>query len=433
MYQTMKPRRTTTKVGLLAVPAALAIAGLSACGSSSSTASGGSPGSGTITVGVLEPLSGGFSAPGQAAVAAVHTAVDEINAAGGIKALGGEKLKVVSVDSTTDDATQASAAATQLLQSNPAFVVGPFVSAVSLPASTVFERAHVPDCVGSFSDQLTTRGYHYLFELPPTATTIASAAVSGFQNIVSQVAPGATKVAAVYDSNPGEDVVPAFAKQLTSQTGLQVPLSLEFQSGLTNAAPIAQKIVSSGAQVLVPGVTTSELEQILGSLSVQGKGQLPIFNPGGGAPATSSYVQSLKSLVNGQFVLPTWDYDMRLSPTQDALLATANSDFTRENPSQPFMDQFAGEDYVCTQVMATAMENAKSANPTAIRNALAGHTFSTGAASLMPPGRVQFNQAGLNVAAVPLVSEWCNGLLQTVAPKSMAATTPKSAAACGRS
>ena len=431
----MKSRRSTTKGRLLAVPAALALAGLSACGSSSPAASSSSApsGGGTITIGVLEPLTGGFSAPGQAAVAAVHTAVDEINSAGGIKALGGKKLTIVSVDSTTDNPSQASAAAAQLLQSHPAFVVGPFVSAVSLPASTVFERAHVPDCVGSFSDKLTSRGYHYLFELPPTATTIASAAVSSFQNVVSQVAPGATKVAAVYDSNPGEAVVPAFAKKLASATSLHVPLTLEFQSGLTNAGPIAQKIVASGAQVLVPGVTTSELEQILGSLSAQGQGQLPIFNPGGGAPATSSYVQSLKSLVDGQFVLPTWDYDMKLSPAQDTLLATANSDFTHANPGQPFMDQFAGEDYVCTQIMATAMSNAKSADPTAIRNAVAGHTFSSGPASLMPPGHVQFNQAGLNVAAVPLVSEWCNGLMQTVAPKSMAAATPKPAAACGRS
>lgn len=418
--------------------AAAGVMVLAGCGSSSHThASSGSAGASSgggspITIGVMEPLSGGFAGPGQDAVNAVKLAADEINASGGIQALGGRKLKVVAVDSTTDNATSASSAATQLLQSNPAFVVGPFVSAVALPASTVFERARVPDCVGSFSDQLTSRGYQYLFELPPTASTIAKAAVSSFTNVVSSVAPNATKVAAVYDSNPGEAVVSSFAKDLAAAGKFQVSLNLQYPAGLTNAGPVAQKIQSSGAQVLVPGATTPELEQILGSLSALGEGQIPIFNPGGGAPATTEYVKSLKSLVDGQFVLPTWDYDMKLSPAQNTLLAKINSDFVKAYPSQPFIGQFAGEDYTCTQVMVAAMEKAKSASPTAIRTALVNTTFTTGAASLMPPGRVHFNSSGLNDAAIPLVSEWCHGTMQVVAPSNLAATSPQSATACGR-
>jgi branched-chain amino acid transport system substrate-binding protein len=409
------------------------------CGSSSHKQPSASPTVGSsstgapITIGVLEPLSGGFAGPGQDGVNAVKLAAAEINASGGIKALGGRKLKVVSVDSTTDDATAAASAATQLLQSSPAFVVGPFVSAVALPASTVFERARVPECVGSFSDELTSRGYQYLFELPPTASTIAKAAVSSFTDVVSALAPNATKVAAVYDSNPGEAVVSSFAKDLAAAGKFQVVLNLQYPAGLTNAGPVAQKIQSSGAQVLVPGSTTPELEEILGSLNSLGEGQIPIFNPGGGAPATTEYVAGLKSLVNGQFVLPTWDYDMKLSPSQNALLAKINADYVKTYPSQPFMGQFAGEDYTCTQVMVAAMEKAKSADPTAIRDALVGSTFSSGPASLMPPGEVHFNASGLNDAAIPLVSEWCHGTLQVVAPSNLAATTPKSAAACGRS
>jgi len=263
--------------------------GLSAC---SGTNGAGADSGGAITIGVLEPLSGGFSGPGHSAVNAVKLAVDEINSAGGIKSLGGRKLKVVSVDSTTDNATQAGAAATQLLQSNPAFVVGPFVSAVALSASTVFERAHVPECVGSFSDQLTQRGYKYLFELPPTASTLGASAVKAFSGVVASVSPNASKVAAVYDSNPGEAVVGQFAKSIGTSGPLQVVLNEQFPSGLTNAGPIAQKIKSLGAQVLVPGATTSELELILGSLSALGQGEIPIFNPGGGAPATTDYVKT---------------------------------------------------------------------------------------------------------------------------------------------
>ena len=413
----------------LAVVASTAVAalGLAACGSSGSTQSS----SGTITIGVMEPLSGGFSGPGESAVNAVKMAVADINSAGGIKSLGGKKLSVVSVDSTTDDPTKATAAANDLAQDHPAFVVGPFVSAVSLPASTVFERAHIPECVGSFSDDLTNRGYKYLFELPPTATQLGDAAVKALAQVVPVVAPGADKVAAIYDSNPGEAVVSAFAKSVQQSSSLKVVLNEQFPSGLTNAAPLAQKIKSSGAQVLVPGATTPELELILGALSSLGQGNIPIFNPGGGAPATTDYVKGLKNLVNGQFVLPTWDYDMKLSPAQNQLLSKINTEFTSKY-KQPFMGQFAGEDYVCTQALATAMNTAKSSDPTKIRDAMSGATFTSGPASLMPPGRVHFNENGLNDAATTLVSEWCDGKLTTVSPKSLAASPIKSPKECGR-
>jgi branched-chain amino acid transport system substrate-binding protein len=420
-------KRTAVSSGL--VLATLVAA--TACGGSSKS-SGGSGGSGDVVIGVLEPLSGGFSGPGKAAAGAVETAVDEINAAGGIKALGGKRIRVVTVDSTTDDANQASTAATQLLRSHPAFVVGPFVSAVAIPASTVFERARVPDCVASFSDKLTARGYQYLFEMPPTASAIANKAVDAFQQVVSIVAPGATKVAAVYDSNPGEAVVADFAKSLGSAGKYQVVLNQQFPSGLTNATPLAQKIRSSGAQVLVPGATTSEVEQILGALSSLGASEIPIFNPGGGAPATTDYVKSLKSLVNGQFVLPTWDYSMNLSTAQNQLLKKANSDFIGKHSDQPFMDQFAGEDYACTNVMVQGIEEAKSTDGKAIRDAVSATTFTSGPASLMPPGKVHFNSKGLNDAAIPLVSEWCHGKTQVVAPQNLAAAKPQSSEACGR-
>ena len=412
-----------------------ALAALAGCGGSSGATSAGassSSGGGDIIVGVLEPLSGGFGAPGNAAANAVQTAVDEINAGGGIKSLGGRKLRVVKADSTTSDANAATTAATQLLRSHPDFVVGPFVSAVALPATTVFERAGVPDCVASFSDKLTQRGYKYLFELPPSASAIGNKAVDAFQEVVPLVAPNATKVAAVYDSNPGEAVVADFAMALGAAGKYKVVLSQQFPSGLTNAAPLAQKIKSSNADVLVPGTTTSELEQIIGSLSSLGSGEIPIFNPGGGAPATTEYVKNLKSLVNGQFVIPLWDYDMNLSPDQNQLLKKANDDFVAKNPDQPFMDQFSGEDYVCTQVMAQGLEKAKSTNGKAVRDALAGASFTSGPASLMPPGKVHFNDSGLNDVAVPLVSEWCHGLMQVVAPQNLAATKPQSPQACGR-
>lgn len=384
-----------------------------------------------ITVGLLVPLSGGYRDGGLEVQAGAQLAVDEINRAGGIKSLGGAKLKTVVVDSTTDQETAAASAASQLLNSKPAFIIGPPVSAVLLPASTVTEKAQVPMCTGAFSDSITQRGYRYIFQIPPKASVIGNDAVTAFDQVVNLVEPGATRVAVVYDSNPAQVLTVTFAKSLQATGKYQVVLNEQFPLGLTNAGPLAQKIKASGGQILVPGATVPELEQILGSLSSIGVSSLPIFNPGGGSPSTASYGVAMGRDVNGQFVLPLFDYDMKLSADQNKLLAAANKAYTART-KDAFMGQFAGEMYSCTYAMANAIDMAKSTDGAAIRQALVDHTFDSGPASLMPPGKVKFDQTGLNVDAVTLVSEWCDGLLQVVAPSQMAAMTARKPSDCGR-
>src|SRR5690242_10951253 len=88
----------TRKISLAAV-AALALA-LSACaGSGSAGGSSGGASGGTITIGSIHPLTGALAGAGSLMDDATKMAVDDINAAGGIKSLGGAKLKVASGDS----------------------------------------------------------------------------------------------------------------------------------------------------------------------------------------------------------------------------------------------------------------------------------------------------------------------------------------------
>ncbi|MBV5323738.1 ABC transporter substrate-binding protein, partial [bacterium] len=63
-----------------------------------------------IRVGLLNPLSGSNVDAGQQDLTAAELAVADINAAGGIKALGGAKLKLVPVDTTSDPKNAASTA-----------------------------------------------------------------------------------------------------------------------------------------------------------------------------------------------------------------------------------------------------------------------------------------------------------------------------------
>lgn len=408
----------------LAAAGSAVVAGfaLAACGSSQPSGSGSDK---TITIGVIAPFSGSYQDDGKENLRGVEVAVNQINAQGGIKSLGGAKLKIVSVDATTTGGSAASAAAAQLAADSPAFVISGPVSAPALPGAPVFERARTPECTDAFSDKLTSSGYRYLFELPPPGSVIAKGAVPGFLETVNLVAPNATKVAVVYDSNPSQQTLTVpFASALKATGKVQMVYESEFPLGSTSLAPIAERIKSSGAQILIPGATNPELESILGPLHASGVTNVPIYNPGGGSPSGEDYLAALGKNVNGQFAVVQFNHAANFSSAQNALLDAANKQYSQMF-HVPFMGEFGGEAYTCTWDLALAMDRAKSTDGTAIRNAMVGYNYTSGPGSLEIPGKVKYNDKGVNVEGGSVLAEWCKNDLVAVGPnESNKAKTP---------
>ena len=88
--------------------------------------------------------------------------------------------------------------------------------------------------------------------------------------------------------------------------------------------------------------------------------------------------------------------------------------------------------YMDIYLYAAAMEYAHSANPTAIRNAPATMTITSGPVAQLVPtttGTVQFTQVGAGkgyrVAGItPLMVQWQNGIPQTIYPSEFATAQP---------
>src|SRR6202158_1887789 len=97
-------------------------------------------------------------------------AIEDANKAGGVKALGGAKLKLVLYD-TGDTAEKAKNAAQRLVAQEPDVVggIGCWLSSFTLAATEVSERAELPWLTLSYSDLITGRGYKSVFQSAPTA------------------------------------------------------------------------------------------------------------------------------------------------------------------------------------------------------------------------------------------------------------------------
>src|SRR5262245_43715808 len=111
-----------------------------------------------------------------------------------------------------------------------------------------------------------------------------------------------------------------------------------------------------------------------------------------------------------------------ISPTNYDLAPTLTDRFRKRFGD--FMVQEAIGHAVALDVLAQAIERAKSAKPKAVTEALHGARFEGGWTNAMPGGAVQFDQTGLNTLSVPVMVQWRKKELVTVWPKNVAKASP---------
>ena len=124
-----------------------------------------------VKVGLIVPLSGIYARPGQVMRMGAEMGVEHINAQGGIKALGGAKLKLVVID-CGDTTEKAKNAAQRMVAQETDLVAatGAYLSSFTLAVTEVTERAELPVLTLSYSDLLTDRGFKYIFQTAATAS-----------------------------------------------------------------------------------------------------------------------------------------------------------------------------------------------------------------------------------------------------------------------
>ncbi len=131
-----------------------------------------------VKVGLLVPISGLYARPGTVMREGAEMAVDHINAQGGIKALGGAKLKLVVID-CGDTTEKAKNAAQRMVAQETDLVAatGAYLSSFTLAVTEVTERAKLPVLTLSYSDLITDRGFKYVFQTSATAGSQAKQAL----------------------------------------------------------------------------------------------------------------------------------------------------------------------------------------------------------------------------------------------------------------
>ncbi len=175
---------------------------------------------------------------------------DEVNAAGGIKA-GGKRYQVRFV--TYDDQSQGGRVQqlyTRLIvQDHAQFLFSPYSSGLVATATVISEQyGKLMMSIGGAEGKTYQLGNHYLFQ----TYTPADHYLSGAIELLKEKDPGA-KIALVYSDDPFSKAVATATRDQAKQAGLALVMDESYPPSQTDFSAIINKVVASGADVLLGG------------------------------------------------------------------------------------------------------------------------------------------------------------------------------------
>ena len=369
----------------------------------------------SVKIGSVHPLTGGLAADGLQMDAGAVLAVDDINAAGGIKCLDGAQIEILSADSTgTPEVGQSEAE--RLIQEGAIALVGPYQSAVASNIATVAERNGVPFVIDvAVSDEILDQGYQNTFRIQPNASAMGSLGAAFLKELTDAEGIEVSTIAMLHEQSAfGTSVYEAF-DAAAGEYGWTVEPVISYDAfGVTDlttemtegkaAAP--DGIVETG--YYGDGVLATE------AIRAVDPGAKLIYGIAQGAFDNPSFPADVAGAGEGFFNV-NYHLDVTNPTTQD--IATRFEESYGEE-----MKTSATHSYEAVRVIANALEQSCSDDPIALRDAIADTNLDSLLATVGP---IQFDETGENVNGSPIVMQVQDDAVVQVYPENVAESAPR--------
>ena len=370
-----------------------------------------------IVIGAPNALTGGLGEVGSRGTWGMQIAIDQINREGGIKSMGGAKLKIVIADTTSENPTQAASITRRMIDQEGAVVLlGAGASAMTLAAQVESEKSQIPLITGSYADGIVSRGYKYTFKITPQGGSVWNWSMTSGYEMWKSLKGAPPKSALIFMSNDAvglivQKALPEHAKTLN----LDVPFSQSFQMGLSDPSVAVAPVLRYKPDLIFLGGFTNDLILIIKALRGVGV-TAPIF--GAGPAGTDSVGKGLGPAGDKFFAPMAWNWDIKAPGNKEFVAA-----YKAAYPTQPYppANEQLGQGYVVGMILKQALEKGATRDPVKIRDVLASTEFTN---LPYPNPTVKFGENGLNVNNKEVLAEWLKGELVTVWPPENQAVKP---------
>jgi branched-chain amino acid transport system substrate-binding protein len=339
----------------------------------------------TVKIGLIHPVSGALAYGGQLCRLGGQTAIEDVNAAGGLKAMRGAKLEALLGDAQGRPDIGASLVE-QMAEGGAAGFVGCFSSPIGLAATQAAAKYNIPFCIDSgIADAITTRGLKNVYRLFPTSSGTTTDAMAALDELNKKAgSPAKTAVMVHEDGEFGTNTAKNLAPRLEA-IGIKLAETIPHATPTRDFTNIALRIKGARPEIVVVSNYNNEYVLLARTLVQQKVDLAAIFSIAGGG------------------------FNLRFAKEQPTI-AENIIDFNHwYNPKDPrsleFRKRIEGTGqifsweilfgYFATRLLVDAMERAKSTDKEKVIEALASSTFSD---HFLPYGPTKFTN-GQNESA----------------------------------
>ena len=364
-----------------------------------------------VKVGILQPITGALAYDGQQGRVGAELAIRDINAAGGIKALGGAKLEMAFGDarSTPEGGTQE---VEKMQADGVAAIVGGFASPICLAATQAAARYDLPYVVDvGVSDQIVKRGLKNTFRFGPGFGTCATQALDNLVRINEAAGKPAKTVVLVHEDGLFGSGLAKLMQAELPKRGFEVLETIAHPTPARDMSNVALQIRAKNPDLVIPSSYYGEfvlLSRTMQQQRIRPKGIYAVLN---GAASNFRFLKEFPEAANYVMDCNHW-HDPR-KPKSLALRkeVEAGGNFWTYNIPM---------NYSAVLLLADAIERAQSTDRTKITEALGSSAFD---GHIMPYGPTKFVD-GQNAGAAPVNTQVQGGDIKVIFPADFADAKP---------
>jgi branched-chain amino acid transport system substrate-binding protein len=365
-----------------------------------------------VKIGILHPVSGALSYSGTQGRLGATLAIEEINAAGGIKGLGGAKMEPVLGDAqSTPDGGNAEVE--KMKSAGVVAVVGGYSSSICLATTQTAARYDLPYIVDvGVTDSIVTRGLKNTFRFGPGFGVITKAALENLVAINDQAGKPAKTVMIVHeDSAFGSGLAKLLNTQLPGQ-GFEVLETIPHPTPTRDFNNVVLKIKAANPDIVIPANYYNEYVLLARTMQQQKvRPKAAIYSVLGGAASSYKFVKEFPEAA--QYIM---DCNHWFDPRNPKALALKK----KVEEKGEFFTYEVYMNYSCVRLVADALDRAKAPDRAKVFAALESSTLTD---HVMPYGPTKFVN-GQNQGAAPANTQVLGNDIQVILPEAFASAKP---------
>ncbi|MFE1599249.1 ABC transporter substrate-binding protein [Methylobacterium sp. ID0610] len=364
-----------------------------------------------VKLGIIQPLTGALANDGDLGRLGAELAIADINAAGGLKALGGARIEAVIADNRSNP--EAAAQETERLAGEGvAAVVGGFGSGLCATATQAAARYDLPYMIDvGVADQLTQRGLKNTFRFAPSFSMVTRSALDRLVALNAGAGKPARTVVIVHEDGLFGSGLAKLLQAELPKLGFEILETIAHPTPARDMANVVLRIRSLQPDLVIPSHYYGEFVLMARTLLQQRVRPKGIYAILGGAASSLRFVKEFPQAAEGVMDCNHWpDPRNPLSAELRRRTEGTGRAFAYNVPLN----------YSAVRLIAEAIEQAGAPDRRRIIDVLATGEFGSG---VMPYGRSRFAD-GQNASALPLNTQVQGGDVKVIAPDAFAEAKP---------